>query len=368
MRTLLLSDLHLGARSGVDLLGRGAVLALLLAEVERADRVVLLGDAVELREGPVGEALRRATPALAALGEAAGARPVVVVPGNHDHRLIAPWLERRRPAGEPLGLEQRAEPAEAGETAGALAAALGAGARVELAYPGLWVTEGVYALHGHHLDRHVTVPAFEPLGLRVAERLQARRGALPGGADGYEALFAPVFAFLHELAQTAPAPGSPSEAANVSGRAYRVLTAAGRRGLRERALGDVAFPAVVAALNAAGLGPMRADVSGPELRRSSLRALGEVVRTLAIGAQHVVFGHTHRAGPFERDDHGEWAAPDGARLHNGGSWVVERFVAGGAPERTPYRAGHAVVVEDGRAPELLRVVEDDALVSPRGRG
>ncbi len=50
MRTLIVSDLHLGARTRRDVLRRAEFCAPLLAEVERADRVVLLGDVVELRD------------------------------------------------------------------------------------------------------------------------------------------------------------------------------------------------------------------------------------------------------------------------------------------------------------------------------
>ena len=57
MSTLVVSDLHLGARSGVDLLRREPVRARLLEEAGRADEVILLGDVVELREGPMPEAL-----------------------------------------------------------------------------------------------------------------------------------------------------------------------------------------------------------------------------------------------------------------------------------------------------------------------
>ena len=363
MSTLVVSDLHLGARSGIDLLRRPPVLEALLDGLEGVDALVLLGDVVELRDGPVGEALALARPVLERLGERLGDRTVTIVPGNHDHRLIAPWLERRRGTEDPLGPEQRLEPADASEAARAIARFL-APARVEVAYPGLWVADGVYATHGHYLDRHITVPAFEPLGLRAIERLQRRRGALPDGVDGYEAILAPVLALLHELAQTAPPPSPGARHGGPSARAYRVLTrgAGGRRSLRDRLVADVGFPVAVAGLNRLGLGPVRADVSGPELRRSSLRAMGEVVRRLDVGAGHVLFGHTHRTGPLARDAGSEWTAPSGARLHNCGSWVVERFLGGPAPQDSPYRAGGAVLL-DGEPPRLLRLLDDPRLLS-----
>src|SRR4051812_49532603 len=100
VRTVVVSDLHLGARTGVDLLRRPAARAALLAHLEGADRLVLLGDTVELRHGPVREALAAARPVLREIGEALGGE-VVLVPGNHDHRLLSEWLEGRGTGGGP---------------------------------------------------------------------------------------------------------------------------------------------------------------------------------------------------------------------------------------------------------------------------
>jgi len=75
------------------------------------ERLVLLGDALELRQGPAREALAAARPFLAQAGAALGAGgEIVLVPGNHDHALVAPWLERRGREGDPppLGLAETA--------------------------------------------------------------------------------------------------------------------------------------------------------------------------------------------------------------------------------------------------------------------
>ena len=69
----------------------------LCAAVGGVDRLVLLGDVIELRQGPVRDALPPLPP-LAEVGEAL--RPsaeVVVVPGNHDHHLVDGWITRRAP-------------------------------------------------------------------------------------------------------------------------------------------------------------------------------------------------------------------------------------------------------------------------------
>src|SRR4051794_8492459 len=141
MNTLLVSDLHLGTRTGADVLGSPGARERLVAAAGEVDRLVLLGDAVELRERPLADALEAAAPVLGELGDAIGDGEIVLVPGNHDHQLAAPILEPRRlgPSG-PLGPEQMAGPGHGGPLA-ALARRVG-GAKLTLAYPGLWVAPG----------------------------------------------------------------------------------------------------------------------------------------------------------------------------------------------------------------------------------
>ena len=363
MSSLVVSDLHLGARSGIDLLrSRAPVREALLEAAREADELVLLGDTLELREGPLHEAMSAARPFLEALGDAFGQGRVVLVPGNHDHRLLEGWRQRRdgRARPEPLGPEQLIDPADASESAVQVAGWL-APAQVRLAYPGLWLAPRVYATHGHYLDRHITVPAFEPLAVHAVERVLRARGDRLDGVAGYEAVLAPVYGLAHELARSSPAPfGQSPPAASISARAYRVLAGdgRGRRPWAHRLLGDVAFPAMVASLNAAGLGPLRADLSGAELRRAALKAMGQVVGGLGIEADHVIFGHTHRAGPLPGDDPAEWRLARGGRLHNCGSWVIERFLGGRTPQHSPYRAGAAIRLEPGGGPELRFLVEE----------
>ena len=108
MRTAIVSDLHLGSGHGEDLLRDAGDPRVLLDEIAGADRVVLLGDAIEMRELPLAPALEAARPFFEELGEALAGREIVLVPGNHDHRLAEPLLEGSRSTGVPLGLEQRA--------------------------------------------------------------------------------------------------------------------------------------------------------------------------------------------------------------------------------------------------------------------
>src|SRR5256885_13955749 len=104
----------------------------------------------------------------------------------------------------------------------------------------------------------------------------------------------------------------------------------GRRDIRSRALSGVGIPAAVWALNRAGMGPFEARLSGPTLRRSGVRAMGDLVAALGIDADEVVFGHTHRPGPLPGDD--DWDP----RLFNSGSWLYEPNLIDSTPRESPY--------------------------------
>jgi hypothetical protein len=118
------------------------------------------------------------------------------------------------------------------------------------------------------------------------------------------------------------------------------------------------FPLAVAALNAAGLGPLQSELSGGALRRAGLIAMSEVVERLRIRARHVIFGHTHRAGMLEGDVAAEWLTPNGVQLHNTGSWIFSQaFLATGSAE-SPYWPGSATLIDNGAPPQLLRLLAD----------
>ena len=68
----MISDMHLGARPVNDVLRSHFVRAKLMPWLERADQLVLLGDAVEMRQGPIRDALDVARPFFGELGEAVG--------------------------------------------------------------------------------------------------------------------------------------------------------------------------------------------------------------------------------------------------------------------------------------------------------
>jgi calcineurin-like phosphoesterase family protein len=356
--TLVISDLHLGGRTGADVLRKPELRAPLLERLAGVDRLVLLGDVLEFRHGPVGEALERSEPFFRDVAEAMGPdREVVLLAGNHDHQLVVPWLERRargrRPAN--LGLEQRIAPARASYAAGRIARWLGE-ERTAFAYPGLWLRDDVYATHGHLADLYSTIPTFERIGAAITSRVVG--GAVPEHAavEDFLARLEPVYAWVDAVARHAPG-GRAAGGAGSAARSYELLAGSGPRPLRIRIMAGL-FPLLITGLNRAGLGPLSADLGGEELRRSWLRAMGEVVRRLEIGAAHVIFGHSHRAGPLPTDDVHDWATPTGTRLHNAGCWVFESHFLSGSHSDSPYWPGAAVRLEDGEAPVLERLLTD----------
>jgi predicted phosphodiesterase len=399
MRTLIISDLHLGTISNSDLLRVPELRAPLLDAVAEVDRVVLLGDVLELRQGPLRVAMDAARPFFEDLGRALAGGELVITSGNHDHALVEPWLRARGEQVEPppLGLEQLIEPEHASPELARIAE-WASPARVRIAYPGIWLRPDVYAMHGHYLDCHLTVPTLERLTMSVMSRLLRRPASAFDCVGDYEATGAPLFAWRDAVARDSPmgtainglatitawdalrdrsdTDGSGA-GANGSSRAHtarwvsswRLRRAGPRRLLRLLGLRALvgAFPLAVAALNRAGLGPVSANISISELRRAGLSAMGEVAARLGLGDAYVVFGHTHRAGPLPGDDPEEWRGRLGARLVNAGSWTYATTFLSGAVGQSPYWPGGCVLVDDSGPPVFRCLLADrsHAEVNPR---
>jgi hypothetical protein len=255
-------------------------------------------------------------------------------------------------------LEQRFAAEEASSMLAALAS-WAEPASLSAAYPGLWLRPDVYATHGHYLDCHLSIPTMERLGIGMTARVQSRPTDAFATVADYEAVTAPVFAWIDAVARQAPTGSTLNGQSTV--RAWRALAGKGRNGngfdLRARALAG-AFPFAVAALNRAGIGSFQADISTAELRRAGLRAMGEVAARLGLGDAHVIFGHTHRAGPLSGDVEAEWRGPGGARLLNAGCWTYDSYFVTDTPGESPYWPGGAVLVEDDSPPLLRRLLDD----------
>ena len=200
----------------------------------------------------------------------------------------------RRPSAGPLA-------ARAGRARGRRAAST-------VAYPGMWLRDDVYATHGHYLDPHATVPTFERLGAGAMARWPARLPEPPRRPTTTRRVARAALRLDRTRSpsarRTAQA-GARRRARRASGGRWQgsgaAAVAAPRGAGRRRARSASAWPTAPAS------GPCAADLSGAALRRGGLRGMGEVVaRASASARRHVVFGHTHRAGPVAARRPAEW--------------------------------------------------------------
>jgi predicted phosphodiesterase len=346
MRTAIVSDLHLGSAFGEDLLRDAGIRRVLIDELADADRLVLLGDVIELRELPLPTAMENARAFFEELGEAMAGRPVVLVPGNHDHRLAEPLLEQLALAGEPLALEHRAQPAD--EATSRIAAWLG-DAPLELSYPGIWLREDVYATHGHYMDCHMSLPRLECIAAAATMRALRPLPAQPS-PDNYEHVLRPVYGLTYGLAQG----GVARRAARPSERAYRAI--AGHNGMPRwrRAALRAAVPASVWAINRLLRADFDASLDGATISRNCVAAAAALGERLDLGPVHILTGHTHRGGPYERD--AEWTLTGGGHLHNTGSWIfATAFHHPGTPPGS-FWPGTVTWLEDEGPPRRTRLL------------
>jgi hypothetical protein len=314
-------------------LRRPEPLEALLSALDEVDRLVLLGDVVELLEGRPEEAMEVAEPVLRALGERLGAeREVIIVPGNHDATLVREWV-RAQVASLPV---DAAVPLDATPLLARLTSWLEP-ARARVHYPGVWLTEQVWASHGHYLDRHLMPESAYGIARGLLGRLP-RDGAT---ADDYERAGGPSLTRLEAvLTRWLPRP-----LAALLDDLAELLRAATMPRI-SRALGDriVSLPALLL---------------GTQMRRASIPALARVVNRLGVDAEWVLFGHVHRCGPLARDDGRRWLGPGGRpRIANTGCWVYEPLLVRHATPPHPYWPGGAIVIEDGREPRAIGLLDD----------
>jgi UDP-2,3-diacylglucosamine pyrophosphatase LpxH len=342
--TLVISDLHLGMRRGRDVLSHEQPLDLLLQALEGVDRLVLLGDVLELMGRRRARAMAAAEPVLRALGKRLGAdREVVIVPGNHDRGLVRPWL---RQIGPRLAPDSRV-PLDASPELATLTSLL-APANVSARYPGIWLSPGVWATHGHYLNRH----------LLPSSSIGVHRGLLGRPPrDGAR----PVD---YERPAGGKLAGPPRTVGRWVADTPRVVTdlLPGPIGAVADKLGTLAraatMPRMARSLLRPELAPLNASLLTTQMTRASLPALAHVVQRLGIAADWVVFGHVHRLGPLAGDDPAQWEGPDGhPRLVNTGSWLYEPLLVNRATPPHPYWPGGAVRIEDGRDPEPVGLLD-----------
>lgn len=370
MKTAIISDLHLGVTSGGDVLRDPEIRAVLLEELRGAERLVLLGDIVELRERPLGAALEHALPFFAELGAAVGDIEVILTPGNHDARFAEPLLDR-------LSLEEAPLPLDAteGPTAGppaAIAAALSP-ARLRIAYPGVWLREDVYATHGHYMDLHLRLPRAECVILAGVSRVSGPLLPDRAAPADYERIVRPLYGLAFGAAQgrsrRLKAELGPSEAAWELIAGDRPDRTRARR-LKARAA-RAAFPLAVAGVNRLFRADFESEISGEMIFRTGVEGAAELARRLGVDGGHVITGHTHRGGP--REGEASWPLPGGGHLHNTGNWVFSTPLHNPGRPPNSYWPGTVTWLEDSGPPrqvELLRDREHHHMVelAARSRG
>jgi DNA repair exonuclease SbcCD nuclease subunit len=340
MRTLVISDLHLGMRYRRDVLRLSAPLEVLLEALSDVDRLVLLGDVVDLSEHDPQDALAAAEPVLRALGRQLGPdREVIVVPGNHDRRFVAPWIQEM---GARLAVDS-AVPLDATPELAAVSSWL-APALVSARYPGVWLSNRVWATHGHYLNRDL-LPAWSR-GITHGHlgRLREEEEEEEARPVDYESAGGRSLRSAHEA---------------ISGALPEPLAAAADR------FGVLARAATMAKASRKLLRPelARANAALLSLQTTvaSIPALIHVTRSLGIDADYVVFGHVHRLGPLPGDEEADWAGAGGRpRIVNTGSWIYEPLLVGDVTPPHPYWPGGAAILEDEAGPQPVGLLDTTA--------
>ena len=268
--------MHLGSRLRHDVLAQPEPLDRLLVALEGIERLVLLGDIVELLEKPAEHAMSVAEPILRVIGKTMGAdREVIFVPGNHDRALVAGWIRR---LGASLAPDSRV-PLDATPELARIASWL-TPSRLQVHYPGVWLAPGVWATHGHYLDRHLLPEAAFGVTRGLLGRVP-RPGARP---IDYERAGGPSLTRLEALVIKAlprPLAALAEDVAELIRASTMPLGP--RRLLRPR------------------MARLTASVLGAQMRFASLPALSHVVGRLGVDADWVLFGHVHRLGPLPDD-------------------------------------------------------------------
>jgi hypothetical protein len=332
VRTLVISDLHLGARVRSSVLVQREPRERLLAALDGVDRLVLLGDVVELLEGRTAHAMAVAQPVLEAIGARVGsAREVILVPGNHDRRLVGSWV---RAQGSRLAADA-AVPLDATPALARVTSWLSP-ARVRVHYPGVWLSDRVWAVHGHYLDRHLLPTSAFGMARGLLGRLP-RAGASP---SDYELAGGPSVTRVEAwLTRWLPRP-----LATMVEDLAELLRAS-------------TMPRVPKVLLHRRMAPLLAAVLGMQMRRAAIPALARVVYSLGIDADWVLFGHVHRLGPLDGDIDSQWRGLSGRpRIANTGSWVYEPLLLHRAAPDHPYWPGGAVLLEDGADPQAIALL------------
>jgi hypothetical protein len=366
MRTLVISDSHLGAWTGDDLLAYPWAREALRPELERADEVVLLGDLVDLLFASIEHAFERADGLVELLAETLSGKRLVWLAGNHDHHILVRRLEAlielRIATGHPDSeLTERWRESFFFE---AFLRRRLPDTEIEIAYPRCRVGEVILS-HGHYLDGEVRGSVPNRLLQGGFWRLAGGRSETPTIAD-YEAALVPLTELLFIEAQL-PKGAAAEQLIQADlrrlGHLVALVAGPGRelarlgRSIEARLRGTPRTHTPTADFVLARVVSPGASVM------PAVSAYARVCANLGWDrdARWFVFAHTHQ--PLA----GVSAHPSGAgpRFWNTGCWIYEP-PGGSAADYLGYLEhnwpGSAVVIdteEQGGKPQLLELLAAD---------
>ena len=379
MATAILSDLHLGAAHGDDLLRYPIFCDLLREQLEGIDHIVLLGDILDLRFQQLETALQIATPFFSMLGEVL--RPakqprVTYIPGNHDHhyalRLIEAEQERAIASGEPYRFTHTIAPPDF-FLSRQLARLIGGNVAVRFCYfyDTLDSSEGpIFLTHGHYLDLHIDAAPARLLSLLQASIAAAGQSVDTLSPDLYEAILRPQYELLHWIGQS-PGGGQIQSriyerlrgGAPASTRLSQIRRAALRGAASVGGRVGIALAETIASRLLKG-GFSLTSLAREALAEETIRAFGLSLEVLApylpTGATYIIFGHTHRPGPLDEIDTPErWVVNlrgQQTQVLNSGSWLYDAGKARRPDERPQRWPGTFILIPDRGQPRLVEVL------------
>src|SRR5581483_6044287 len=302
----------------------------LLEALQDVDRLVLLGDIVELMAGRPAQAMAAAEPIMRSVAAGLGnGAEVLIVPGNHDRPLVRGWVRKRQPE---LAVNTDV-PLDATAPLKRLVSWFGA-VPVSVHYPGVWLSDRIWATHGHYLDFHLLPKSAFGMTRGLLGRLprdQAtpadyERGHRPSTGPINRWLPRPLAVLLEDAAEIARASTMPQIRRHLLREENALLTS---------------------------------RLLSLQMRRASIPAIARVVHRLGVDADWLVFGHVHRLGPLAEDDPADWLGPDGRlRLLNTGSWLYEPALVHRASPPHPYWPGGSVVIDDDEDPRAVNLLDE----------
>ena len=232
----------------------------------------------------------------------------------------------------------------------------------------------MYAIHGHYLDCHLTVPTLERLSMGAMSRVLGRPAQAFGCVEDYEAVGAPVFAWRDAVARHARTGDLLSGVTTVD--AWRAL-GGDRKGRARVAAAGKGQPRAQSCAGARSWAPSRsrwprstargsdpcartfhaASCAGPVWPRWGRWRQGSVSAT-PTWSSATPTGPGRSRAIASGSGAGGRPAGAGARLVNAGCWTYAPVFLTSTPGESPYWPGACVLVEDSGPPVLKRLLLD----------